>query len=269
MKALDIRDYVTRFFTATDSQIIESSPGHVNVRLSEKADRDLVYRPFYWSYVEKLGIEPQPVSLSLIFDPTQAPLDTRGEPINLGSPRLQSIFRSACRHGRFVRLYEDAPLQLKSPRGSRPYSPWLAVNYKIEWICDQLRSEIHSLGLNLLDGVIEDNFYQKLSERKWTPRLPNHRFVSKPNLDVGEAVNELEFYVQGYLDQLDHTWAEEAETRMEEEVARLTQYYQEQPARYDTEEADTSFDRRVRETKWQYQPRVEVNIVNAGLFYMH
>lgn len=268
MNQKEARDYVIRYLDAMQCDIVNSSPGHVQVRLSEKADRDLVNRPFYWSYVEKLGIEPQPVALSLIFDPEQSPPDVKGERVNPGSTRLQQIFQSACKHGRFVRLYEDSPLNLINPRGSRPYVPWLGINYKIEWTCDQLRSEILSLGIQLLDGTIHDNFYAKISSLEWTPRLPIHRFLTNPQLTIEEAVSELEFYVQGYLDQVDESWAREAETRMQDELELLDQYYREKPSRVSEEEFQDEYKRRVRETKWQFQPRVQVNVVNAGLFYM-
>lgn len=268
MNETETRSYVNRYLQAMQCHIIESSPGHVQVQLSERADKDLVNRPFYWSYVEKLGIEPQPVTLSLIFDPEKAPPDTKGERVIPGSTRLQQIFRSASKHGRFVRLYEDSPLNLKSPRGSRPYTPWLGINYKIEWICDKMRSEIHSLGIQLLDGTIHDNFYAGLTSRQWTPRLPSHRFLTKPKLTLEAALNELEFYVQGYLEQVDDTWARDAEERMREELERLEQYYRDKPSRVSEEEFQDEHVRRVRETKWQYQPRVQVTVVNAGLFYM-
>lgn len=268
MSELDTRAFVTRYLTAMQCHIVETGPGHVQVRLSERADKDLVNRPFYWSYVEKLGIEPQPVTLSFIFDPEQVSAGTAGERLNPGSPRLLQIFRSARKHGQFVRLYEDVPLNLRSPRGSRPYTPWLGINYKIEWICDQLRNEIHSLGIHLLDGTIQDRFYETIASRPWTPRLPSHRYVTKPNVSPQEAVHQLEFYVQGYLEQVDDTWAREAEERMQEELERLAQYYDETPSRTDEAAHQEEYERRIRETKWQYQPRVQVSVVNAGLFYM-
>lgn len=268
MNRAETKNYVMRYLHAMHCDIVDKSPGHVQVKLSEQADKDLVNRPFYWSYVEKLGLDPQPVTLSLIFDPDQIPPGVRGEPITPGSTRLQHIFQSARKHGRFVRLYERSPLDLRSPRGSRPYEPWLGINYKIEWICDQLRSEIYSLGIRLLDGSIDDNFYHTISEREWTPRLPSHRFVTKHKLTLEEAVNELEFYVEGYLDHVDDAWARAAESRMQEELNRLEQYYKERPARMDKEAFLAEYERRVRETKWQYQPRVQVSVVNAGLFYL-
>lgn len=268
MNPNDTRTYVERYLRGMQCHTIESSPGHIQVRLSEQADRDLVNRPFYWSYVEKLGLEPQPVTLSFIFDPEKTPPDTRGERLFPGSPRLEQIFQSACQHGRFVRLYEDVPLNLRSPRGSRPYIPWLNINYKMEWISEKLRNEIHSLGIQLLDGTIDDDFYKNVVSRRWTPRLPSHRFVTEANLSLSDAVHELEFYVQGYLDQVDDTWAKEAGARMQEELERLAQYYEETPSRLNEEAFQAEYERRVRETKWQYQPRIEVTVVNAGLFYL-
>lgn len=295
MDQVEVQNYVNTFLQAMECHIITASDGHIEVRLSEQADKDLVNRPYYWSYVEQLGIEPQPVTLSLIFNSELVPADVRGEHVTFGSPRLQQIFHSARRHGQFVRLYENVPLSLSSPRGSRPYTPWLAITYKIEWLCEQSRSEVHSLGIQLIDGTIENNFYhQQLAPRKWTPRLPNHRFVTRAKLSLPDAIAQLEFYLQGYLDTHDDAWAQKARARMEEELARLALYYEE--VGHKRKEADTStnplqvarneqpndrrvtrtesatideeYAQRVREAKWQYEPRIDITTVNAGLFYL-
>lgn len=268
MKRNDIRAYVEKYLQATSCRILQSDAGHIKVQLSERADKDLVNRPFYWSYVEKLGLEPQYTSLTFIFDEKKAPPDVRGEAIAFGSPRLQQIFQSARRHGRFVRLYEDRGHLNSQPRGSRPFVPWLAVNYKISYLCDQLRNELYSVGIQLLNGAIENNFFDHLLSRKWTPRLPSYHFVTQPKLSLTEALNELEFYIQGYLDQLDDTWARQAEQRMQEELNRLEAYYRDTRVRSNDEALDEERERRLAETRRKYQPRIDVTVVNAGLFYM-
>ena len=55
---------------------------------------------------------------------------------------------------------------------------------------------------------------------------------------------------------------------MQDELERLEQYYRDRPSRINEAEYQAEYERRMRETKWQYQPRVQVTIVNAGLFYM-
>src|SRR4051812_23298746 len=106
MNQTEIRTYVERYFDAFQSPIVESNPAYFSVQLPIEVDKDLGNRPFYWTYVEKIGIEHNPLTLTFIFDPEQVPDGIRGENLIFGSRRLHQIFDSAKKHGKYVRLYE-------------------------------------------------------------------------------------------------------------------------------------------------------------------
>ncbi|WP_420800388.1 YqhG family protein [Paenibacillus piscarius] len=66
---VEVRKQVMDYLEATECTILESSPLHVTVKLSPRADRMLTDRPYYWSFVERTGVDPETLSFSFVFDP--------------------------------------------------------------------------------------------------------------------------------------------------------------------------------------------------------
>lgn len=64
-----VEQFVTRYLQATQCHIIEKSPAHMRVRLSVEADKALTGRPYYWSFVERTGAEPETMTFVFVFDP--------------------------------------------------------------------------------------------------------------------------------------------------------------------------------------------------------
>ncbi|MFC4078273.1 YqhG family protein [Salinithrix halophila] len=265
MEPSQVRSLTLRYLKSHDCEIIEDHPDYMESRLSVEADKDLIHRPFYWMYVEKMGFEPQPSTLLFTFKPGKAPPGVRSEHLTCGSPRFNQMLHSARKNGRFIRLYEDS-FRGARKADSRPYDPWLAVNYEVSSICDRKKDELLSLGIHLRTGEIIQEFHQRIQNKQWTPRLPDRRHTLPPLLTVPEAVGELEFWLQGWIEHQDLSWAVQAKKRLEEELAQLHAYYPEEWRMND--ELHTEKKQRLRETVWQYHPRVEVEVVNAGLFYL-
>ncbi len=71
MNTEQIRKFVERYLEATDCQIIEKHPSFITVKLSPEADKALTNRPYYWSFVERTGAEPETMSMQFIFDPDE------------------------------------------------------------------------------------------------------------------------------------------------------------------------------------------------------
>jgi hypothetical protein len=68
MNAKQIHRFVERYLEATGCAILEKSPAHFKVKLSPAADRELTNRPYYWSFVDRTGAEPETMSLLLVTD---------------------------------------------------------------------------------------------------------------------------------------------------------------------------------------------------------
>ncbi|WP_169713548.1 YqhG family protein [Paludifilum halophilum] len=266
MEPNQVKSFTERFLKAYDCRIIEQTPDYLQTQLSVKTDKDLVHRPFYWMYVEKMGIKPQPVTLTFAFEPDKAPPKIRSELLSFGSPRFSQILKSAQKNGRFVRLYENDSGRLRRRDESKPYTPWLGVNYKLSYICDQKKDEIIQLGIHLRTGDLLQGFFDRIRNREWSSKLPTHRHIIPALISVPEAVGEMEYFLQGIIEQQDLSWARSAEERMKQELARLDAYYPEEWRMSD--ELHSEKRQRIRETIRQYHPKVEVEVINAGLFYL-
>lgn len=265
MDPAQVREWTERYLNLYQCQILESAPSYLITQLSIEADKDLLNRPFYWMYVEKMNIPPKPIQLCFIFDPKNHPLNIQGEFLHYGAPRFQKMLQSAKKHGKFVRLYEDPGWQpAHSP--SKPYTPWLLVNYQISYVCDQKKDRLCSLGINLLNGEIVESFYDRLKKRKWLNRLPPRRYLPAYGISLTEAVGELEFYLEEQLREEDLTWAKEAKERLTMELNQLNTFYPEEEKQDD--EVRREKKNREQELVWQFHPRIEADIVNAGLFYI-
>ncbi|RAL26599.1 YqhG family protein [Thermoflavimicrobium daqui] len=261
-----VRSFTERYLQAYQCHLIESAPTHIKTQLSIKADKDLLNRPFYWMYVERMNLPPQPAQFCFIFDPEHRPAELRGEYLFFGSPRFSQMLNSAQKHGRFVRLYQQPLSKARNDFSSKPYTPWLGINFKVSYICDQKKDRICYLGMNLRTGNIVEPFYPKINSFDWTSKLPPKRHLIEPRFHFAESVDELEYYLKEQIEQEDPTWAYEANKRLELELKQLDHYYPELGKR--TEEQEKERSQRRREIIWQYQPRVEVQVINAGIFYM-
>jgi hypothetical protein len=260
-----IRAFTERYLELNGCRILESSPTHLVTQLSIEADKDLLNRPFYWMYVERMNLEPQPVRLSLVFDPDNHPPEIRGEYLFFGTPRFTQILRSAQKYGKFVRLYEEPDVHNRFHFQSKPYTSWLAVHFKVSYVCDKKKDCLRSLGINLISGEIQERFYERLKEQQWSNILPAQRYTVEPHLTIPEAVGELEYYLEEQIRGEDSTWAEQARERLEAELRQLDAYYPEEENMSDSLRKEKK--QRREEIVWQFHPRVEISVVNAGLFY--
>nr|WP_313784795.1 YqhG family protein [Paenibacillus larvae] len=191
--------------------------------------------------------------------------------MTFGSRRLAQLFASAKNHGRYVRLFEEP--------GSRPvfgpplltYGTWFAMNFKVELVCDMKRSEIHSLGIHLTTGEIREQFYDYTLSKKLTPRLPENIHLTGEVITLSKATHSLEEYLQQKLMRYDHSWAKEANIRLQEELDRIHYYYNGLllAAEMDKRsEISAQFAGRRQEIDWQYRPRIKVSVINCGLFHL-
>ncbi|HZG55543.1 YqhG family protein [Paenibacillus sp.] len=190
--------------------------------------------------------------------------------VTYGSRRLEQLFGVVRQKGRYVQMFED----VKAPRGAPPAvcHTWLAVNYKIEFCCDMKRDELHSLGISLMTGEIVEEFGETLAGLPLTPRLPSNTLVARPVWSIPRAVAALEQYLERELQSYNHDWAVEAKARLDDELARVDAYYGELlPTLVEPEQreaAEAQYAARKKEIEWQYAPRIEANVVSAGIFHL-
>ncbi|GAB6932600.1 YqhG family protein [Calditerricola satsumensis] len=283
MDRAQVTAFVRRYIAAMGGEILEEAPSYVRVRLTPDMDKDLMNRPFYWSYMEQFGLEPVPAVLTLVFDPDRPPPDGRGEPIAFGSLRLTQIFRSAQKRGRFVRLYEapggtagngeasspflapgDRTARAPTPRPPARLVPHLAVNYRVSFLCDRKKERLLPIGVNLETGHVVEGFYPRIAARPFTPVMPPGAVLAPCRLTLEAAVARAEAAVAAAVAAEDDSWARDALARLAEEQALLRAYYGETP----TEEQRGELAQRLEELEALFTPRIAVDVVNAGLFFL-
>lgn len=334
MNVKQVQKFVMRYLEATECQILEKHPAYVTVKLSPAADKDLTNRSYYWSFVDRSGLEPETMSFTFVFDsekhlelskppiqsvavqpttpsptPSTAPIqpDTQlgvtlpsgavpasdsilaryfgvapptpvgriqKDDVTYGSKRLAQIFDVVKNKGQFVCLFEEPPREFKQLGSILEYSTWLVVNWKAEFVCDMKRDELHSLGINLSTGEIVENMYDRVVQRKLTPRLPVHVHTPKRNITLIKAITQLETVLEKKFKLYDHSWATEAQERLQEELERIDMYYSDilktmVEQEEQKQQIQQQYDNRRNEIEWQYKPRVEVAAMNCGIFHLY
>ncbi|TCM99455.1 uncharacterized protein YqhG [Paenibacillus sp. BK033] len=308
MNSKQVHKYVQRFLEATQCSILEKSPAHFTVKLSPAADRELTNRPFYWSFVDRTGSEPETMTYLFVTDkdkyeeefaaPAAAPapgpvtnavdaalnrslgfvnnnlaggIRTPREDLYFGSRKLEQLFGAAKNSGSYVNLFQEPERRSSTPFQSTPYTAWLGVNMRVEFACDRKREEIHSYGVSLATGLVVENFYDRLKNLKLTPRLPSNIHLTRNGLSYAKALGVIETTLERKLRNYDYAWAADAAARLEEELDRIRHYYDPmiKHAEENAKEAiEEQFNQRQTEIKWQYEPRVTASAINCGIFHL-
>ncbi|WP_458460662.1 YqhG family protein [Paenibacillus sp.] len=161
------------------------------------------------------------------------------EEVVYGSRRLQQIFGAAREGGAFVNLFEQAAKRQLRATAPAVYEPWLGVCFKVEFACDLKREELHFLGISLRSGEIIEKFGTKLNRRDLSPRLAENMHVQTAKVSLFDAGAALESHLTNRLLELDYSWAEKAQERLDLELDVLDTYY-EAVLREDTPEVEST-----------------------------
>ncbi len=276
-----VRNYLERYLEIHQCQFIERQPGYTTVKLSVEVDKDITNRPYYWTFVERTNADPETLTMTFIFDKEKTPDDLRGEVIKFGSERLKQFFKAANKRGKMVRLYQQLAAQpsRNTMKPLQTLQPWLIANFKIEFISDQKKDLIISLGINLSTGEMKENFSPVLKKMMLSPVLPANNIIDSPFLTLREAALQLEEWIMNEIFKEDFHWVSEANNRLQKEIEQIEAYYENNSLDTKKENDDNRVndvenssivekEKRIEEVKWQYAPRVEVNPINFGLFYL-
>ncbi|MEH7009838.1 YqhG family protein [Neobacillus niacini] len=258
MQQLEIHNFLVRYFQANECEITENGPGYLTVQLSIELDKELMNRPFYWHYLEKTGGAPNPMKLTFITNPQIAPENLKGESIHFGSPRLHQIFQSTKKLASYIRLYENH----RNNNQQTPLMPWLCMNVKISYQCDRKRDIYKSIGLQLINGQMIEGFHERLQNVQLTPKIPDYSFTLSPLVKPKSGMSRIENYLKAMIEEDDHSWAEDARNRWEQDLLLLHHFYE------DAEEENESYETEKKALQDQYEPKINISFINGGLFYL-
>lgn len=258
MQQEKIHSYLESFFTANSCNFIENKPGYMTVQLTIDMDKELMNRPFYWHYLEKTNGVPNPMTLTLITDQQKAPTDLKGEVMHFGAPRLHQIFQSTTRLGSMIRLFE----KVDSNGTNVPLHPWLGVNIIVSYQCDMKKDQLFSIGLHLVSGTLLENFQEKLEKLQLTPKIPDLCFNMTPLIKPKSGLKRIEQFIEQRINQQDHTWADTARQRWNEDLKLLDHFYE------DLEEKPDCYHLEKDALRDLYEPQINVTIQSGGIFYL-
>ncbi|MCM3390068.1 YqhG family protein [Ureibacillus chungkukjangi] len=256
MYAEQVHDYLKTFFKETDCEIVSDEGHMLSVQLTIDMDKRIMNRPFYWQYIEATNSPANPARLNLITDRTKIQNQFLGEIIHFGSGRLHQIFKSTKELGSFVRMYQHGN------EGSKMLTPYFCVNYKVSYYCDQTKEVLYSLGINLINGEIEDNFHEFVTKLALKPTIPEKSFCLQYIIKPKRAVERLDSMIQNIIQNDDHSWAEEAKKRWDKELEVLDYFYE------GVEEKPESYEIEKKGLEERFNPHIKVEIINGGLFFL-
>lgn len=259
MKQQEIHQYLEQFFNATGCVILESSPGHIAVQLTKEMDKELMNRPFYWTYIEKTGGTATPMKITFVTDADQAPKGVDGEFIHFGSPRLHQIFAAARKMGGYLRLYEER--RTITSRNTALH-PWLFLNMKISYCSDRRKDFYRSFGLNLINGMLQDHFDHKTETLPLTPRIPDYCFTISPVIRPVSGIKRIERMLTEEAARQDLSWASKSREKLSRDLALLEQFYVEEEKKPETYWIEK------KALTDQYSPYIEMKVINGGLLYL-
>lgn len=254
-----IHNYLNRFFRENDCQIMQDSGHFLKVQLTIEMDKKIMNRPFYWQYVESTDAVPCPAQLTFITDPSKLQEQVGGEIVHFGSRRLDQLFQVTREQGAVVRMYEKVHNAHK--RGNI-LTPWMGVNIKVTYSSDQTKETLYSLGMNLMTGQMIKGFQEHLNnislENGISPGTFNLPYTIKPL----RALGRMESIVIDLIKRDDHSWIEEVNNRWKKDQKVLEYFYE------GIEHKPESYEVERKAMEEQYTPKIKIEIINGGLFYL-
>ncbi|GAE45290.1 hypothetical protein JCM21738_2073 [Mesobacillus boroniphilus JCM 21738] len=109
--------------------------------------------------------------------------------------------------------------------------------------------------------MVED-FHDKILNLPLNSKIPDYAYTLSPLIKPKSGVNRIQSFLTTRVEQEDHTWAEEARKRWQKDLELLHHFYE------DEEVESDSFKTEKAALQEQYEPKVNIEIVNGGLFYL-
>ncbi|MCL6453180.1 MAG: YqhG family protein [Alicyclobacillus sp.] len=275
------------YFQAVGATCVFRAEDYAEYQLPPDVDKEMVERPFYWMWIEKTGQQPTPTVLRLAF--TQAAetvqnerirrvlleqagpslnemqrryfVAPKAELVSLGSYRLDRIYASCDRRGRFA-----AVMPSRRPPGAT-LVPWLLVNLRVSQRCDVTEQKLASYGVCLVNGQLVLDFYNRIANIPMEPMDPR-RVARSLRVPVDTAVKHVKEHLTRAFERQPATWAEAAWQRLQQDVEQIATYYSSIAGDHAEAELDQLWaerDRKIADRLAQFTPRLEVEVLHLAL----
>ncbi|MFJ6210389.1 YqhG family protein [Lysinibacillus sp. NPDC092081] len=254
-----VHSYLRQFFIENDCGILGEDHHYLTVQLTVDIDKRIMNRPFYWQYVEATNSEANPAQVTFITNQTVSSGSLYGEVIHFGSPRMNQLFQATRELGAYVQLFEKVDNEI----GQVILTPWLGVNFKVSYCCDRTKEMLYSFGINLLTGIIKEDFHETICTSEFDPVLADNAFHVQYIIKPLRALERLNATVEKIIERDDHSWATEAKKRWQRDQRVLDYFYEEE------EDKLECYDIEKKALEEQYDTKIKIEIINGGLFYLY
>lgn len=133
---------------------------------------------------------------------------------------------------------------------------------KISYQCDRKRDVFQSIGLQLINGQIATDFQAKVEKMNLSAKIPDYAFTLSPLIMPKSGITRIENMIKQSLLAEEHLWAEEAKQRWKKDLELLEHFYE------DMEEEQETLETERLALQEQYEPKINISIINGGLFYL-
>lgn len=246
--------FLTTFFTNHDCHVTSVNEEAIEVQLTEKIDRAIMNRPFYWHYIKGTGQKGQPQTLT--FSTKRTDNAHQMEIIHFGTPRMNDICRYLESSSRFIRIFEQVQVSRQTL-----LHPWLNINIVISYKGRQLKEEVISLGLNLINGVIVEEMMEGLQSKQFDSFISPHCYTVTPIIKINSAFLRIEKYIDDHLKKKNYAWVKDSLLLLKEELLLLAHFYEDKHQKALLVQEIIELHKRLR-------PELSLQIINAGLMYL-
>lgn len=247
-------NFLKTFFLTNDCKIINMSDNSISVQLTRELDLFMMNRPFYWHYMDKMNKQGETLSLTLTTNPNNQ--QTGVEFIHFGSPRYQQISTHLQRNEILVKLYESVYTTRNTP-----LFPWLLTNIKIIYKGHQIREELFSIGLNLINGQMKTNMMEHIKSYPLEKSIPDYCHCISPLITLANGYRRIEDVILNYIKEQDFTWSEKSLQAMTEELAMLNYFFI-------NDKDDEQYDIEKTKIYKRFSPSITIDVISAGMIYL-
>lgn len=257
MAITNLNTFLQNYFTSHHCEFLQNNDGLLTVQLTEKMDRALMNRPFYWHYVKSTGHPGEPMRLTFITNPDKR--EEKGEWIHFGSPRLQQIMKHLKQNEKYTKLFQCVDKGNTSTNTA--LYPWLVCNIKISYQGKQKRDEIISIGLHLMNGRMQLEMMEHLQKVSLQMTISDYCYTISPMIRIDSGYRRIEKVVKNYFQNQSQEWADESLETLQSELQTLKHFYIER-------EDDEQMKKEINEITERYNPCITYEVINGGIFYL-
>lgn len=251
---LNVKQFLYDYFQNYQCTINQLSNDEWMIPLTKELDIALMNRPFYWQYIEAMQLEGDPLKLHMTFQPKMN--GNHIEWVHIGSPIMNKIINHLERACRFTRLYETVQTEKQTM-----LHPWLVLNLIIRYRGINLKEEMMSIGLNLINGTFQLQMMDTLLQKNFSKTISSYCFKVSPIIKVESGYKRIQSFIHTYIMQGDLSWVDESNKQLEEELSLLDQFYE-------NKNQDDFVDKEKDDLINRLKPTIFIEIINGGIFYL-